>query len=593
MLSAAIEVERAPVVGAHELCSVVDEILRNMPLLRSVVVADDDMKPVGLVSRSTFLLQLSQRFGRALYENRPIRQLMDTEPLVVNRSVEFDEFVRTSFLSGRHELQDCFILTDEDGHYYGVSNGKSVMTALLDVQRSLVTDLSMSQTQLVEANERLGREVCERRLAEQAAINASNRDPLTGLFNRAPFVESVSERIAAGDSFSIIFLDLDGFKTLNDVYGHLAGDEALRVVAARMAGVCEDAVCARFGGDEFALVFSDACSDDEAMRVAAKLHDLVTEPFDFDGATLKTGASLGVAGFPQDAERSNEILQAADMAMLRAKREGGGVRMFNRDIDASDVSARTQLHALTSAIQAQEIVPHFQPVFSLRADEPVMYEVLARWPTADAPLGQPACFIPVAEREGLIDDLFWLIFSQACHKVRHETRTIRLAFNVSARQLQNPKFPSRFLDGIARHGFAPSQFEVEVTETAMIANEKLADAALRVLAAEGVSIALDDFGTGYSSLSLLHKFSFSKLKIDHSFVSRMLEDNRSRDIVATTILMAERLGLQTVAEGVEDEATLELLRRAGCHMVQGYHLARPAPDFLPEAGMVREVAAVA
>jgi len=233
MLCAAIEIERAPVIGSDEPCKNADDVFRSMPLLRCIVVADDELRPIGLILRNDFLLQLSQRFGRALYENRPVRQLMNSSPIIVSESEDFDAFVRRSLTSGQHEIQDCFILTDEDGRYRGVSNNKAVMTALLDTQGALLSDLESSKTLLMAANERLGLEVGERRAAEEEAIKASNHDPLTALFNRAPFVAQISTWVTAGEPFSLIFIDLDGFKTVNDVYGHMAGDYALKTVAER------------------------------------------------------------------------------------------------------------------------------------------------------------------------------------------------------------------------------------------------------------------------------------------------------------------------------------------------------------------------
>lgn len=582
MLAAEIEIERAPFVADHEPCKAVDDIFRNMPLLRAVAVLDDDMKPVGLVPRNEFLLQLSQRFGRALYENRPIRNLMHHAPLIVPESEAFDEFIRTRFLAGQHEVQDSFIVTDEDGRYRGISSGRAVMSALLDVQKSLLSDLSSSKEQLVAANTRLGEEVEVRRAAEREAINAAHRDPLTGLYNRAPMVREIGRLIDGDSPFALIFIDLDGFKTLNDVYGHLAGDSALRTVAARLLTLGEGITCARFGGDEFAVILPKTASADRPEDFARAVHKSITETFEFDGRYLRIGASLGLALFPDDSMRSNDILQAADMAMLRAKREGGGVRKYDRGIDAGSQSRRAQLQALTAAVADRQIIPYFQPIFDLRTGRPVLHEVLARWPGVDAPLGSPGHFIPLAEREGLIDELFWLVFAKACATLRQASSPTRLAFNVSARQLQNAALPAKLLGEIERQGLKPSDIEVEVTETAMIANEKLADIALRTLGQAGVTVALDDFGTGFSSLALLHKFSFDKLKIDHSFVSRMRDDRRSMDIVASTVLMAERLGLQTVAEGVEDEPTLSCLREIGCDLVQGFHLGRPQANFQAE-----------
>ena len=556
MLAAEIEIERAPFVAEDEPCKAVDEIFRNMPLLRAVAVLDDDMKPVGLVPRNEFLLQLSQRFGRALYENRPIRNLMHHAPLIVPESEAFDDFIRTRFLAGQHEVQDSFVVTDEDGHYRGISSGRAVMSALLDVQKSLLSDLSSSKEQLVAANTRLGEEVEVRRAAEREAINAAHRDPLTGLYNRAPMVREIGRLIDGNSPFALIFIDLDGFKTLNDVYGHLAGDSALRTVAERLLTLGEGITCARFGGDEFAVIFPKTAAADRPEDFARAVHRSITETFEFDGRYLRIGASLGLALFPDDSMRSNDILQAADMAMLRAKREGGGVRKYDRGIDAGSQSRRAQLQALTAAVADRQIIPHFQPIFDLRTGRPVLHEVLARWPGVDAPLGSPGHFIPLAEREGLIDELFWLVFAKACATLRQASSPTRLAFNVSARQLQNAALPARLLGEIDRQGLKPSDIEVEVTETAMIANEKLADIALRTLGQAGVTVALDDFGTGFSSLALLHKFSFDKLKIDHSFVSRMRDDRRSMDIVASTVLMAERLGLRhypvlVTATGIE------------------------------------------
>lgn len=579
MLCAAIEIERAPVIGSDEPCKNADDVFRSMPLLRCIVVADDELRPIGLILRNDFLLQLSQRFGRALYENRPVRQLMNSSPIIVSESEDFDAFVRRSLTSGQHEIQDCFILTDEDGRYRGVSNNKAVMTALLDTQGALLSDLESSKTLLMAANERLGLEVGERRAAEEEAIKASNHDPLTALFNRAPFVAQISTWVTAGEPFSLIFIDLDGFKTVNDVYGHMAGDYALKTVAERIQSVCGPAICARFGGDEFAMAIHGRSGPDGAAKLARAAHELITAPFRFARTELRIGASLGIAHSPAHGATPSELLQAADMAMLRAKRGGGGIRVFSQDADGDSRSARTHLSDLTNAIRTRQLVPFFQPVFDLGSGQLVNHEVLARWPDAPAPLGRPDNFIPMAEREGLIDDLFWLVFAKACHAARKHDPALAMAFNVSARQLQNPKFPGRLLAAIERFGMSPSQFEVEVTETAMIAEEKYADSTLRMLAAEGLTIALDDFGTGFSSLAVLHRYAFSKLKIDHTFVRRMTDDARSRDIVESTILMADRLGLQTAAEGVEDAKTMDLLRAAGCDLVQGFHLARPDAAF--------------
>ena len=362
-------------------------------------------------------------------------------------------------------------------------------------------------------------------------------------------------------------------------------------MARRIESRFDDAVCARFGGDEFAVAFGKMASETAEQDRARNLHELIKQPFSYEGATLRTGASLGLARFPDHAVEASELLQSADMAMLRAKRNGGGVGVFSHNLDAGDRSMRNQLGELADAIRSQQLVPHFQPIFDLASEKPVFHEVLARWPSAQAPIGRPDNFIPLAEREGLIDELFWLIFSKACHKAREYGGKPALAFNVSARQLQDKRFPAHLLNAMERFSLEPSQIEIEVTETAMIANEKLADAALRTLTAEQISVALDDFGTGFSSLSVLHRYSFSKLKIDHSFVRRMVSDQRSRDIVDSTILMANRLGLQTVAEGVEDADTLHLLRQAGCDLVQGYHFAKPGPEFLPVAA--KDLTAVA
>lgn len=578
MLGARIETACAPVVDRRETCGVVDAIFRDLPLLRAVVVVDDDMRPLGLVSRNEFLLQLSQRFGRALYENRSISNLMDSAPLVVRESIEFEDFVLTAFMADQHDIQDCFILTDDEGRYRGISTGRDVMSALLNVQKGLLAELSESQSSLVSANQRLQYEVSERRAAESAAIDASYRDHLTGLPNRRPMMDTLEKLIGDEVPFCLIFADLDGFKILNDVHGHLAGDEALRVVATRIRDYCPDAISARFGGDEFAIILPKPLCAETPEAFATALHASMTLPFSVDGHRLRVGASLGIALFPDHTPRPNELLQSADMAMLRAKREGGGVRLFDRALDAGCRDRRAQVNALTMALNRQDIVPHFQPLFDLQTLQPVMHEVLARWPNEREPLSRPDHFIPLAEREGLVDDLFWQVFSKACFKRRQSGSALPLAFNVSACQLQSSQFPDRLLAEIDRQGLCSSDIEVEVTETAMIANEKTAAGALQKLRKAGLSIALDDFGTGFSSLSLLHKFPFTKIKIDHSFVRRLAIEQRSLDIVASTILMADRLGLDTVAEGVEDEETLQRLAGIGCKMVQGYLLGRPQAE---------------
>ena len=592
VLGKVLEIEQAPLVSPDETCKVVDDLLRSKPQLRSVVVVDAAQRPIGLVDRNHFLLQLSQRFGRALYENRPVEQVMLADPLIVSESTEFDEFVSNQFMRGRREYQDIFVLTDDHGRYRGVSCGRAVINASMRRQQDIHSKLSESRQQLVEANKRLEREVAERRTAETEAVNAARRDPLTGLFNRAPFVEMVKSLCERKEAFFLVFIDLDGFKLVNDVYGHLAGDAALLAVARRLRDAAGPATCARFGGDEFAVVVTlDQCPDG-AEAFSRQLHQAIVAPFQFENRSINIGASLGLAGFPGDAVQPNELLQAADMAMLRAKREGGGVRLFDQSVDENDQIARTKLSHLTNAISAGAIPPYFQPIFTTGSRQVVLHEVLSRWPGETSPLGQPARFIELAEREGLIDGLFWNVFAQSCQTLRRHDGNSPLAFNVSARQLQSPEFPSRLLRAIERQGLEPCRFEVEVTETAMISNEKLAETSLRTLSAEGIAISLDDFGTGYSSLSLLHKLSFNKLKIDNSFVRSMTKDNRSRDIVESTILMASQLGLATCAEGVEDEKTLRMLEQAGCDLVQGFFLARPGPGLnLPnQERLITEVA---
>lgn len=412
-----------------------------------------------------------------------------------------------------------------------------------------------------------------RRKAEESANKLARLDPLTGLGNRRALAEEFEGRIDhEAAQFALVSIDLDRFKPINDVHGHMAGDEVLRIVAQRLRGVVRgDCAIIRLGGDEFAILTEPWIDTSGVSEMSKRILETLTTPISVNGLSVTIGASLGVATYPIDADNLSDLLQFADAAMYRAKEHRGEVQFFDPSLDQG-VRKRAELEVeLRAAIEAGEIVPYFQPVVCLQTGAIVGHEVLSRWHHPQRGFISPALFIPIAEKAGLIEPLFWQTLKTACDRHMQAGADTVLSVNISPVQTKDPLFAQRLLQALTRWGFPASRLEVEVTETAMIADTDSARAMLLSLKNQGVHIALDDFGTGYSSLVLLRDLPIDKLKIDRSFVNHVTAgDSPDAKIIEAILAMAQALKLEVTAEGIETEAAARALREKGCQFGQGY-----------------------
>ncbi len=411
----------------------------------------------------------------------------------------------------------------------------------------------------------------------------AHTDELTGLGNRRLLYAELDVALAArGDTGSVALLiaDLDRFKEINDALGHDIGDQLLRLVGPRLAGVLRhEDVLVRLGGDEFAILLRDGDTH-QAADVAARLLAALDAPFTLEGVALHVDASIGIAVCPDHAAERTTLLQRADVAMYQAKAARTGWQLY---AFASHEHSRDRLQTiedLRAALAREEFVLHYQPKVDLRSDAVVGVEALVRWAHPGQGLLYPDTFLPLAEQTGLMRSLTSVVLRAAlkqCSAWRQTGLELSVAVNLSVVNLLDAHLPVEVGQLLAELDLPSSALELEITEGTLMADPIRSDQVLRALRGLGIRIAVDDYGTGYSSLAYLQQLAIDELKLDKSFVLRMLEDPGARSIVRTTIDLAHSLGLRLIAEGVETEAHLRELAWQGCDVAQGYYLSRPIP----------------
>ena len=424
-------------------------------------------------------------------------------------------------------------------------------------------------------------DVTDRNRAEQRISRMAHFDNLTDLPNRATFNDAMEAALKhtreTGEQFAVLSLDLDGFKDANDSYGHALGDALLRAVAQRLQRATEGAFLARIGGDEFMLIVNDGKQPEAAYAVAERLLRALTAEFDIEGRILTVGATIGGAIYPDDGTDAETLMINADVALYRAKAAVRGTVLFYEAEMGEQVRERRALQAdLRAAAENDELFLHFQPQLTIDGDA-IGFEALLRWHCPKRGLVSPAVFIPVAEESGLIVQIDEWVLRAACHEAASWPQPLTVAVNISPTQFRTGDFPGFVHAVLMETGLPAERLELEVTEGVLIDDFSRAISILCRLKALGVHIALDDFGTGYSSMSYLHSFPFDKIKIDRAFVGD-LEDNRhSMAIVRAVIDLGHSLNVPILAEGVETEEQLAILKRGGCDEVQGYLTGRPQP----------------
>jgi diguanylate cyclase (GGDEF)-like protein/PAS domain S-box-containing protein len=443
----------------------------------------------------------------------------------------------------------------------------------------------------------VSRDITKKRLAEDSIRHLATHDTLTGLPNRALFMERLGQALAdgraGGGPVGVLFVDLDHFKIINDTLGHDAGDLLLQNMAHALRDCLRAGdLLARLGGDEFVVLVRQPAQRADVAVVAKKLLAAATQPLALKGHECRVSASIGIAMFPDDADDEAALMKGADTAMYEAKREGrNGFRFFSAAAAPAHTLRRLAIGShLRQALERDELELHYQPKVDLESGRIVGAEALLRWTHAELGAVSPAEFIPVAEETGLILPIGRWVLRRACeqHVLWRASGlpAVPLAVNLSPRQFHDDELPADITRTLRETGMQPEALELEVTEGIVVGNPERAVATLQAIKRMGVKLAVDDFGTGYSSLAQIKRFPIDTLKLDRSFVSGLPDDPHDSAITEAVIVMCRALNLAVVAEGVETLAQREFLRRHGCAQMQGYQFSRPLPaaDF---AALVR------
>lgn len=422
----------------------------------------------------------------------------------------------------------------------------------------------------------LRQEKRQRDRAEARAEWMAHHDALTGLFNRHALkdrLEALGQR--QGEQFGIILIDLDGFKKVNDIFGHAAGDFVLQEVASRIIPLAAEDATYRFGGDEFVVIVQQPA---DVKETAERIATVLCEPVIFNDTMLDIGASAGYAIYPDNASTPPECLTNADTAMYAAKAGGRGcVCAYDQSMQERQLAKNRLEQALREALRREEIKPHYQPIIDLETGAVTAFEALARWERSPGNFVPPSEFIPIAEETGIIGELTDQLLQRACREALQWPEHVVLSFNISPIQLQERGLGLRILDILMQTGLAPSRLEIEITETALVQELEIAALILNDLHNGGIRIALDDFGTGYSSLAQLSNFQFDKIKIDRSFISSFQDQEKQEKIIKAIVGLGIGLDVPTTAEGIETTQQLRSLLEMGCKFGQGYLLGKAMP----------------
>jgi diguanylate cyclase (GGDEF)-like protein/PAS domain S-box-containing protein len=445
-----------------------------------------------------------------------------------------------------------------------------------------------------------GRDISERKEFEQQLAHQAFHDPVTDLANRALFTNRVEHALARqtreAAGLGVIFVDLDDFKMINDSLGHAAGDDVLMEVGRRLLRCVRpmDTV-ARFGGDEFAVLLEDTLTPDVVAEIAERILGAFDDPINLNDQDVYIRASIGIATIEaEDAMTSaaDELIRNADVAMYMAKRDGKGqYRVFEQHMHANVLDRLETKGALQRAIEREELTCHYQPVIELPTQRVIGFEALVRWQHPDRGLVPPSDFIPLAEETGLIIPLGDHVLREACRQsvfFQDMTRAdppLTMSVNISVRQLQQPDFSRKVMAVLEETGLTPSLLMLEITESLLMVDTEAMVEKLHELKDVGVQLAVDDFGTGYSSLSYLSLFPVDALKIDRSFVNKVEQGGQESALAAAIVKLGETLKLKTIAEGIELPEQLDHFVELGCHLGQGFYMAKPmgvdqALDFL-------------
>jgi diguanylate cyclase (GGDEF)-like protein len=423
-------------------------------------------------------------------------------------------------------------------------------------------------------------DITEQRQQEARIEHLARHDALTELPNRIQFLEEMAASepgIERGDKVAVLCIDLDHFKSVNDMLGHAIGDKVLKQASARIWGTTRETdILARLGGDEFCLLLRPLERPGDAAMIAERIVRTMSSPFMVDGHQISIGASVGIAIAPQDGATTDVLMKNADMALYRAKSEGRSTyHFFEKDMDAAIQRRRLLEAGLRNALAGNELRLMFQPLVGLKENRIICFEALLRWNYGERGAVSPVEFIPVAEETGLIVPIGEWVLREACRTAVSWPTSVRVAVNLSAVQFKNKRLFETVHAILTETGLPPTRLELEITESLLLKDNEQTLHTLHRLRAIGIRICMDDFGTGYSSLSYLRAFPFDKIKIDRSFMRDLDSRGDSLAIIKAVIGLGQSLGMSTTAEGVETEAQLKAVREQGCDEVQGFLFSPP------------------
>ncbi|CDZ68024.1 Putative diguanylate cyclase (GGDEF)/phosphodiesterase (EAL) [Neorhizobium galegae bv. orientalis] len=416
--------------------------------------------------------------------------------------------------------------------------------------------------------------------ADEQIKYMAGHDPLTGLPNRTLLREKIDREVAvSGKTSSLLCLDLDRFKEVNDSLGHAVGDLLLKAVADRLTDCLRDGdSIARLGGDEFVIFQTDVQSRDQASSLAQRIIDVVDKAFIIDGKSVRIGVSIGIAMAPDDGDMGDSLLRHADTALYKAKANGRGTFCFFETVMDVDRQARRDLETvLQQALETNQFELYYQPQVDTISEQVVGFEALLRWHHPERGLVSPAEFIPLAEETGMIVPIGEWVLRQACKDAASWSADIGVAVNLSPLQFKSQTLAHTVVSALSDAGLQASRLELEITESVLLTDNDTALATLHHIRSLGVRIAMDDFGTGYSSLSYLRLFPFDKIKIDQSFIRELGNSKDCAAIVKAVVDLGASLGITTTAEGVETSDQLNRVREQGCSEIQGYFFGKPLP----------------
>ena len=433
---------------------------------------------------------------------------------------------------------------------------------------------------------------------EQHVRHLAYNDPLTGLPNRALFMESLASllrrRTSDVHSLALLFLDLDRFKMVNDTLGHDAGDMLLKAAADRIVGCVRNGdMVARLGGDEFTIILDDITSHSVAASVAEKICNALSSPFSFMGQEMYVSTSIGISVCPEDGKDIGALMKHADTAMFRAKERGGRYQFYEAGMEA-EVTKRLEMESdLRRALERDELTVHYQPQMDLKTGAIIGMEALIRWEHPERGLIPPSDFIPLAEETGLIRDLGEVVLKLSCAQTQAWLQQgfppLRIAVNISGRQLEDRDLPDRIAGVLNDTGLHYSQLELEITESTIMSHPEEVIPVLTQLKEMGITLAIDDFGTGYSSLSYLKRFPIDMLKIDRAFVRDLTTDLNDKALIRAIIALAKSLNLKTLAEGVETREQEKFLMEQACDYIQGFYISKPLNASILEQKILRRI----